>query len=948
MNLKRQTAMVVVAIALMFSSLAVNIYADIPAGDLEKIQQAVPDTAPAKPAKNRKLLILTKCNGYVHSSIPYCSKALAIMGEKTGAYSTVVTDQVSDLRAENLKNFDAVCFNNTTRLNLEQPGLRKSLLQFVRSGKGVIGIHAATDCFYEWQDGAELMGGLFAGHPWGASGTWAIKIADPDHAVTAAFGGEGFKVNDEIYRIKPVNLYENCHVVMTLDMSDEATANAKGVKPSDAHNPISWVRTYGDGRVFYSSLGHNHHIFWNPKILRHYLAGIQFAMGDLEAETRPSGEQVRQAEEILEQIAEYDYGDSRKPLTDLEELLRNAYGNSRVLGQIEKHMIDFLRSDASFAAKQFICEKLSVMGTEESAGVLEKMLVDEETTNIARYALERIPGPRVDAALRESLGETEGQIKVGIINTIGMRRDERAVDALARMVYSDNSQVAEAAASALGKIANSAATEALAGAKAKTSGQLHTIVVDAYLACADKLAETGGKSKAMRIYREVFKADESTSIRAAALTGMINSAGDDAVDIIVRVLRTEDQPLQAVALDMVRDVATERIVPAVTKEMPRLGAKSKVQLLSALADRGDERGLLAALETMDNADEDVRIAALRALQNLGNASTIMILAEKAASTRGPEQQAARHSLSRLSGQDINPVILKNIKTADAEVKIELIGSIENRRIPSAVDELLEATRDDNQQVRLAAIGVLGVMAKPQDLAEVVDVMIDAKPGTELQQAGTTVAAVAAKIENPDNRADVILEKLQGVEEIVTKAQMLEILGQLGDEGALDVLYDALQSSNDQITSAAIRSLTQWPTAKPIDELYKVAQGADNKVHRILALRGFVQLLGYPSDRPVGQTVDMYEEAMELAPNANEKRNILSGLANVKGLKALQLAGRYINEESLQQEAAAAVINIAGSTIEDYPKETKTALRQAVRVVKTGSLRHKGQELLDRN
>ncbi len=130
-----------------------------------------------------------------------------------------------------------------------------------------------------------MMGGLFKGHPWTAGGTWMVKVDDPDHVLNKAFEEKRFRINDEIYLLKQLDLYQNCRVLLSIDYSDLRT---KTVYKKATENPISWVRRYGKGRVFYCSLGHNHHIFWNETVLRHYLDGIQFAMGDLKCDTTPT------------------------------------------------------------------------------------------------------------------------------------------------------------------------------------------------------------------------------------------------------------------------------------------------------------------------------------------------------------------------------------------------------------------------------------------------------------------------------------------------------------------------------------------------------------------------------------------------------------------------------------------------------------------------------------
>ncbi len=153
----------------------------VPLDDLEKLRNAVLSKATVTPKKARKLLIFTLCNGYKHSSIPYISAVLEMMGRKTGAYEVVVSKDMSMFQPETLKQFDAVCFNNTTKLDFNDPALQKSLLDFVKQGGGIVGIHAATDNFYEWPEAAEMLGGLFDGHPWLYNGTWAVKLDEPTH-----------------------------------------------------------------------------------------------------------------------------------------------------------------------------------------------------------------------------------------------------------------------------------------------------------------------------------------------------------------------------------------------------------------------------------------------------------------------------------------------------------------------------------------------------------------------------------------------------------------------------------------------------------------------------------------------------------------------------------------------------------------------------------------------
>ena len=252
--------------------------------EVKKVEAALPAKAPAQPSRDRKILVVSRCEGFVHGSIPLGVAAIKLMGEKTGAYSIEETREATAFTAENLARFDAVLFLSTTQLD-PTPEQRKALLDFVRGGKGVIGIHAASDNFHQWEAGAEMMGGLFCGHPWTRKCTVKVKLDEPGHPINECFHGEPFNITDEIYQFKAPYSRKTLRVLASLDMSDPDTLAVKGghsnvINRTDNDFGITWVHPEGEGRVFYCSLGHNPHIFWDPRILQHYLAGIQYALGD--------------------------------------------------------------------------------------------------------------------------------------------------------------------------------------------------------------------------------------------------------------------------------------------------------------------------------------------------------------------------------------------------------------------------------------------------------------------------------------------------------------------------------------------------------------------------------------------------------------------------------------------------------------------------------------------
>jgi len=503
----------------------------VSAEEIRKIEEAMPTKATVKPAKPRKALVFWRCEGFYHGVIPVANKAMEMMGEKTGAFEvTMCTDDYSVFTPEKLKQFDVVIFNNTTHLEFspgQTPDRCKALMGFVKSGKGIVGIHAATDNFYQWdggwKEGSEMWGGKFTGHPWTSGGTWAVKIDQPDHPLMAAFKGKGFKIKDEIYRTDPP-LYsrEKQLVLMSLDMSDPAT-KAKAQKPEDADTGTGWIKDWGRGRIFYCSLGHNNEIFWNPAILQHYADGIQYAIGDYDVDKPISARKGSPMAEEFAKVKDYDWGQSRAALSELEEAIRKAHGNAATLREMEKGLLSVLTSsDAKRAGKQWACRQLSLIGTEISIPILGKMLTDEETSDMARYALERIPSPEVNRTLREALPKAKGKMKVGVINSLGQRRCPKAVGALGELAGSSDSMVADAALAALGQIATADAAKVLA-TKKKLSGKLQMVALDSYLRCADQMVADGKKPQALKIYKELQDKSLPKPIQTAALRGMLNA-----------------------------------------------------------------------------------------------------------------------------------------------------------------------------------------------------------------------------------------------------------------------------------------------------------------------------------------------------------------------------------------------------------------------------------------
>jgi len=273
----------------------------------QQIEAALPAKAPAKPKKARRLLVtnLAKNGDRLirgHSAIPAGNYAIELMGKRTGAYEVVFSDDIEMFRPDKIGQFDAICFNNTQGVLFSDPELKKSLMGFITEGHGFVGFHAAIATFVQhpvydqWPEFGKMLGGTEnGGHPWGPTDSFTFKVDDPKSPINAAFKGKGTEITDEVNQVQEPNPREHMHVLLSVDMDKTPLPKHPMllVRSQDKDFPLSWIREEGKGRVFYFGLAHSPPVFWNPAMLEHFLAGIQYALGDLKADATPSAKPAK-------------------------------------------------------------------------------------------------------------------------------------------------------------------------------------------------------------------------------------------------------------------------------------------------------------------------------------------------------------------------------------------------------------------------------------------------------------------------------------------------------------------------------------------------------------------------------------------------------------------------------------------------------------------------------
>lgn len=919
--------------------------------ELAKMEAAMPKKATVAPKQPRRVLVFSQALGFHHDSIPYGEKAFQMMGEKTGAFTAGVTQDPAALSPENLAKYDAIIFNNSTGETITTPTVQQGLLDFVKVGKGVVGIHAATDSNYHWAEYGDMMGGYFDAHPWRSKDTVTLKIDEPDHPVAKAFDGKSFPIQDEIYQFKDPYSRQHDLVLTSLD-TDKTDMKKQNIHRTDGDFGVSWVRSYGKGRVFYCSLGHNSHIYWNPTVLQHYLDGIQFAIGDLEAPSTPKGAGAGADEEdttatannkpaiednkkglaalsgmattaslqtstdlsldqAVEALKGYDYGKDRAFLIKIDDAIRDSNGKPEELAKLADSMVAIANDDnLAYAARDLALRKIELIGGDAQAEKIAPLLTnsDEKLAEMARIAIGIVPGKAADKALLDALGKTKGKLQEGIITSLGRRAVNEAVEPLAA-IAGGSDENASRALLALGDIASPEAANALL--KLTPSDAYKADWLNALNDAAATLTAAGKeKDLAAQLYDKVLDAGKDSPARLAAYKGKAVLSGKPEA-MALETLDGNDPMLSQIARELLVRGTDEGITPQLLDLLKSAPAEKKIVIVEILGARKDKAALdtIAGLAADGGKGEELQVAAIRALQTLGDQKVIAMLVKVAAETKGDVKSAAETTLKEMPVPEVDPELVNLLGTlTDPKQKVVVIETIAARKSPDAVDPLLQAAQSDDAAVATAAFKALPDLASEKNFDALLKSFVAAKDRA-VREGARAVGSIAGKVK-PRTEAISKLKTAMDSASNDIKVAILGIIGNLGTPEALQILNANVAAGSDDIKDAAVRALAAFPDPSALDDLLKIAAESKSEVHRVLAVRGVARLLTEPSGKSTAERLEMLKKAMDIAKADDEKKAVVGAAADMKMPGVLEVLIPLLHNPALKDEVSVAILKQA--------------------------------------
>jgi HEAT repeat protein len=574
--------------------------------------------------------------------------------------------------------------------------------------------------------------------------------------------------------------------------------------------------------------------------------------------------------------------------------------------QTESDLIAVLESGLAAVQKCEACQKLRLVGTARAVPALAALLNDERVSQAARFALEALPAPEADLALREALGKTSGLLQAGVVDSIGWRRDASAVPLLEPLLTHPDPTIARAAAAALGRIGGPQALKALNAARTSIAAAARPALFEALLRCAEQLLAEGKTALARPVFESLAQPAEPEEVRVAAHAGLIRCAGDQALARIKSALEDPDPAAQVAALQLAGSLQGSEATAVFTGLLPTSPPAMQVALLALLRTRGDAAALPAAQAALRSPDPAVRVAALAALGELGDAGSVPMLAEAATSRDALEQRAARQALESLHRGEVAGALVAQLGSGSPALQAELIRALTARHEQTAVPALLELARSARPAERDSALRALGSLADPSHSAALVELLAAAREAEGRAQVVDIFGAIAERAPEGKGLDTDALVRGIATGNPETRKALLDVCALFVNEPLRAALRSALSDRNEEIRSAAARALCHARDPNLLPDLLALARRTSETSLRSLALAGIVRLAtDETAALPVEKRAEFLAAAFELAGRVEDKRQVLSGLGRVPHPATLALVQKAAEDPAVRAEASAA-------------------------------------------
>ncbi len=597
-------------------------------------------------------------------------------------------------------------------------------------------------------------------------------------------------------------------------------------------------------------------------------------------------------------------------------------------------------ANASLYAKTLACKQAAQTGTSACVPALAAVLRDETLSHPARIALLQIPGPEATQALCEALTDAKEGTLLGLVGTLGQRRDPAAVAHLTPYLMHDDAQVVRATAVAIGTIGTADALATLEKRFAEADDSQKVLLIDGLLACAQR----EDAACATRVYQSILAQRQlPVTARSGAIRGLLLTPGADACAELERLFADEDDGVFLAALTAARDLKSPDATPTLLTVLTKANADRQTLLLELLDCRGAAAARLAVLEMAKNAEFPAQTAAIRALAGMPDEEAVMFLLTTATGENPAAAAAAADALTRMETPELEQKIIACLETARGKACIPLIGVCRDRKIAAATPVLLPLLMDADDEVRLAAITALGNTVSGENVELLVAHLLNPASPTELEAVKGSLRLVCNRSVDPDAVAAKLAAAYADAP-LASRCALLELFGALGGKVAIDAVQHAVADPADAIQDTATRVLGEWPDTDAAPVLLAVMNSqADNKF-KTRALRGYIRIVRQ-MDTSNDHRFHMCMEALALSQRDEEKVLLVDALGRITTPAALAKLSEFLDQPTFAQQAAVSALQVGKALATQQPDAVAEVMRKIVAVTENPDIRRQAEEVL---
>ena len=567
-------------------------------------------------------------------------------------------------------------------------------------------------------------------------------------------------------------------------------------------------------------------------------------------------------------------------------------------------------------------EKIGDIAGDDAIEPLTRFLSDKKWSHYARFALQKMEGESVDKALFESLDALEGDLKLGVIDSIGRRGDPDSVPRLAKLLASGDAKSAAAAAVALGSIGTTDAAAVLTKAlRSEKNTDRRASLASSLLLVGQGLAKSGNKQAATDLFDTLRNVELPKAYRIGATHNAILVRGAQGVDLLVEQLKSLDRDFFQTGLAVARILPGEAATKAVVESMNAESEPDRQALLIlALKDRGDNQARDAIIEKLRSDSLPVQMAAIDAMGALGDEFSVPNLLSVA---NAENAEAVVASLVALKGTRVNAALIKAAEPPNTStIPVQALGQ---RRAKEAASRLLELSTSDSEAISRAAIVALGMTASQDRFQDLLALMKSAKNDDRKAAIQSAIRETVFRSTQPDACAEAlgaIIPNSRGA----NREFLFEQLRIAGGKKAVDLMRQFATGADESLQDAATKTLGRWLSADAAPILLQVAKGDGKFANR--ALGGYIRIFRQ-FEMPDSERVAMAEKAFNVATRSNERNAAIDALSRFPCVGSFELALKQLDAPGSEAKAAAAVLTI-GRTVMDLDPETgKAGLKKLI-------------------